>query len=431
MMQVDTAATRIPRFVDKAARAGCVQVFIGMESLRDDNLKAVDKRQNRVDFYRDSIACWHEAGVLCHVGFIIGFPYDTYDRIMEDVRTLREDLLVDQASFFMLTPLPGSRDHRAAVEAGTPMDPDYNNFDSFRAAAPHPRMSAEEWTAAYRDAWKKFYAFDHMKTALLRQNPHTYWGMFKVFMWYRASMVEGTHPMVTGFFRLKDRLSRRPSFPIEGRWQFFKRRVRESAHITLAYARLWLEMQELWLATRIRRDEYAFIGDLRGLRARAAAMLEVKANWSRIHAAMAARLQGLRTSAGESAPRFNAAMQARFEAIRQSMGSRADELARAAETTLQGLRLPSLPPLRPRSALRRFTGRLNVFGAPSLETRRALSAYWAETETRVRRFQLWRLNPFRLVWNGARDLKNTIVFMATMATERVLSVATRGASPRT
>ena len=51
---------------------------------------------------------------------------------MEDVRTLRDELLVDQASFFVLTPLPGSRDHHAAVEAGLPMDADYNNFDSFR-----------------------------------------------------------------------------------------------------------------------------------------------------------------------------------------------------------------------------------------------------------------------------------------------------------
>jgi hypothetical protein len=34
--------------VDKAARAGCVQVFIGMESIREDNLKGADKRQNRV-----------------------------------------------------------------------------------------------------------------------------------------------------------------------------------------------------------------------------------------------------------------------------------------------------------------------------------------------------------------------------------------------
>jgi radical SAM superfamily enzyme YgiQ (UPF0313 family) len=40
MMQVDTQAARIPGFVEKAARAGCVQVFIGIESVREDNLTA-------------------------------------------------------------------------------------------------------------------------------------------------------------------------------------------------------------------------------------------------------------------------------------------------------------------------------------------------------------------------------------------------------
>jgi len=125
MMQVDVQAPRVQGFVDKAARAGCVQVFIGMESVRDDNLHAGGKPQNRASDYRDMIACWHEVGVVCHVGYIIGLPCDTYERVMEDVRTLRETLHVDQASFFMLAPLPGSRDHQAAVRAGVALDPDY------------------------------------------------------------------------------------------------------------------------------------------------------------------------------------------------------------------------------------------------------------------------------------------------------------------
>jgi len=414
MMQVDTAASRIPRFVDKAARAGCVQVFIGMESIREDNLKAADKRQNRVGTYRESIARWHESGILCHVGFIIGFPHDTYERVMEDVRTLREELLVDQASFFMLTPLPGSRDHRNAVDKGVPMDPDYNNFDSFRATTPHPRMSAEEWTRAYRDAWKEFYSFDHMRKALLRQNPHTYWGMFKCFLWYRASMVEGTHPMVTGFYRLKDRVSRRPSFPREGRLQFFRRRVRELASITLAYAKLVGEMQELWLVTRIRREEYAFIGDLRALKTRAAAKLDVKTNWSKLHAGLA-RLRDARP--GSSTPRPSAPMVDRLAALQQAMGQRADELAGAAGESLADFRLASLPPLAPRPAWRNVAARLNIFGAPTLEARRALSGYWATTEQHLRRKRVWRLNPFRFVWNAARDVKNAVIFFTTLASE--------------
>ena len=417
MMQVDTAASRIPHFVEKASRAGCVQVFIGMESLREDNLQAAAKRQNRVHTYRDSIAQWYEAGIACHVGFIIGFPFDTYDRIMEDVRTLRDEMLVDQASFFMLTPLPGSRDHRVAVDAGTPMDADYNNFDSFRATMPHPRMSKDEWTAAYRDAWTNFYTPDHMRRSLLRQNPHTYWGMFKCFLWYRASMVEGTHPMVTGFFRLKDRRSRRPGFPIESRWQFFRRRARETGRITMGYAKLLLEMQEIWLATRIRHEEYGFVGDLRGLKTRAAAMLEVKANWARAHAVLSARLRDWRVSTSGPAVRVSAAMRERFEAVRRAVGQRADALAQAAASVAE-LRVSNLPPLRPRRALGRIASRLSALRAPNLETRRALSAYWHVTAQRVRDWEWWRVNPVAFTWNAVRDLKNLAIFVAAMTQER-------------
>jgi radical SAM superfamily enzyme YgiQ (UPF0313 family) len=417
MMQVDTAATRIPRFVDKAARAGCVQVFIGMESLREDNLKAACKRQNRVGEYRGSIARWHEAGIVCHVGFIIGFPYDTYDRIMEDVRTLRDEILVDQASFFMLTPLPGSRDHRVMVDAGMPMDSDYNNFDSFRATMPHPLMSAEEWTKAYRDAWTTFYSFDHMRQALLRQNPHTYWGMFKCLLWNRASMVEGTHPMVTGFFRLKDRRSRRPGRAIEGRWRFARRRLRESWRISVAYLKLLVEMQELWLATRIRHEEYGFVGDIRALRHRANAMLEVKANWARAHAAIAARLRQHRASVDVPDLEVSATMRERLAAVGDALGARADDLV-SSEPAREPVRVPGLPPLRRGSAVRWLIARLNTLGAPTLETRRALNGYWGHARSRLRGWQVWRINPGALAWNAVREFTSMMRFVVSMSRER-------------
>ena len=195
-------------------------------------------------------------------------------------------------------------------------------------------MSAEEWTAAYRDAWTSFYSFEHMRHALLRQNPHTYWGMFKCFLWYRASMMEGTHPMVTGFFRLKDRLSRRPGLPIESRLGFFRRRVRESIRMTIGYAKLALEMQELWLATRIRREEYAWVGDLRALKTSAASTLDLKRNWGRLHAAFAVRFRDLSASAGTSATGLSATMVERFAALREAMGNRAEEPTRDASAML-------------------------------------------------------------------------------------------------
>jgi hypothetical protein len=68
---------------------------------------------------------------------------------------------------------------------------------------------------------------------------------------------EGTHPMLAGFVRLKDRVSRRPCFPREGRLAYLRRRIPEICKFLLGTLRLTLEMEELWLATRKRSEAEA------------------------------------------------------------------------------------------------------------------------------------------------------------------------------
>ncbi|RPJ75938.1 MAG: radical SAM protein [Acidobacteria bacterium] len=430
MMQVDVLAPRIPRFVEQAARAGCVQVFIGMETLRDDNLEAGGKRQNKAADYREMVAEWHRAGVVCHVGYIIGFPFDTYERVMEDVRALRDELLVDQASFFMLTPLPGSEDHSTARRDGVPMDPDYNNFDAFHPTVPHPRMSEEEWERAYRDAWTEFYSFEQMRRTLLRQNPHTYWGVLKNLLWYRAGMIERAHPMVTGFFRMKHRTSRRSSFPVERRVAFARRRTSEVAYVLREYGKLYLEMQDLWLRTRIRRQDYAFLGDLRKLASRS--MQDVKVNWARVHQVMGERIGAWRDARGAGVIPERGVLAERLEAMRGGLGSRADALgdaigqhaatlgmkATAFQAAFADLRLPRLPPLRRCGRACRLVSRLNVFSIEHLEAHHHLREYWERTWSSALRLRLWRLNPVTVGWNLVRDTRQGVLFLLAMVREQ-------------
>lgn len=408
MMQVDTQAPRIPRFVEKAARAGCVQVFIGVESVRDDNLAAGGKPQNRSADYREMVARWHEVGVVCHAGVIIGFPNDTHERVMEDVRALAETMLFDQASFFMLTPLPGSRDHQAAVQSGVALDTDYNNYDACHTAAPHPRMSATEWTSAFHDAWAEFYSFDHMRRVLIAQNPHTYWGVLKTLLWYRTGMIEGAHPMVTGFFRLKDRTSRRPTFPIERRWPFFKRRAREVGHLLREYLKLYFEMQELWLQTRIRRDDYRFLGDLRRLSP--TSVRELKLAWGRVHTAAAIKLATLQGRLGEGVSGFSVTMTERLDIVREAVGSGTAALA--------AMKFPDLPPAPRVSGLWQRLRRANPLSLDRVEYNPALEAYWRGARGALLRLKLWRLNPLKLAWNLVRGARETLVFLVAMRGER-------------
>jgi radical SAM superfamily enzyme YgiQ (UPF0313 family) len=171
MIQVDTQAYKIPNFVDLAFGAGCTQVFIGMESINPKNLKAAGKAQNKVQEYSEMIAAWHEAKIATHIAYIIGFAFDTPESVEEDVNRLKQELGVEQASFFMLTPLPGSQDHARMVRAGEYMDPDLNKYDSFHETTRHPNFAPGEWYATYRKAWLSFYSFEHMRHVLANAHP--------------------------------------------------------------------------------------------------------------------------------------------------------------------------------------------------------------------------------------------------------------------
>jgi hypothetical protein len=252
MMQVDLA--KKPKdFVPLAAKAGCTQVFIGMESVNPQNLEAEGKKQNKVEEYRSIIKEWHDAGVLVHTGYIIGLPWDSKEQVAEDMRFLMNEVGPDQASFFMLTPLPGSHDHREMKKRGDWMDPDFNKRDSFHATIKHPLMSAEEWTQAYENAWKMFYSKENMILNLARwtDKPKNYWNLMSIFFWYKnAALIEKQHPMVAGFFRLKDRKHRRPGFAIDSISVHLWKRSKEITALLITWAKFLKEMEEVWLQTR-------------------------------------------------------------------------------------------------------------------------------------------------------------------------------------
>jgi radical SAM superfamily enzyme YgiQ (UPF0313 family) len=252
MMQVDLA--RKPKdFVALAGKAGCTQVFIGMESVNPENLKAEGKKQNNVEEYRNIIKEWHDADVVVHTGYIIGLPWDSKQQVPEDIRFLMDEVGPDQASFFMLTPLPGSHDHREMKRRGEWMDADFNKRDSFHATIEHPRMSAAEWTEAYENAWKTFYSKENMIRVLSRWTNHSknYWNLMSVFFWYKnAALIEKQHPMVAGFFRLKERKARRPGFAIDPLHVHLWKRSKETVQLLIAWAKFLKEMEEVWLQTR-------------------------------------------------------------------------------------------------------------------------------------------------------------------------------------
>ena len=216
MIQVDTLCHKIPNFITKAKRAGVTRIFIGLENINPANLLAAKKRQNKITEYRKMLLAWKAAGIWTYAGYILGFPNDTPESIRHDIEIVKHELPLDILEFFVLTPLPGSEDHKVLADKSVAMDADLNKYDLEHIVTAHPKMSKQEWEGIYSDAWKLYYTAEHIETVLKRARAKgiNIYRLMLIVLWFSCSVaVEGVHPLQGGILRLKSRDERRPELP--------------------------------------------------------------------------------------------------------------------------------------------------------------------------------------------------------------------------
>ncbi len=243
-IQVDTLCHRIPNFIAKAGAAGVRSVFLGLENINPENLLTAKKHQNKITEYRTMLQQWQATGAITYAGYIIGFPGDTKESIVRDVEIIKRELPLDLLEFFLLTPLPGSEDHKRQWAEGTWMDPDLNKYDLTHRVSHHQKMSDTEWEEAYRAAWETYYTTDHVRTILRRRaasplgRPGT---VMRNLLWFSLmDRYEHVHPLEGGALRLKSRRDRRPGMKRENPFVFYPRYWAETAKKLAIYTAYFL-----------------------------------------------------------------------------------------------------------------------------------------------------------------------------------------------
>jgi len=105
--QSSVEAAEDDEFLELAARSGCKQVFLGLESVSQASVNEVSKAFNRVDRYARAIERVHAHGIAVQAGIVFGFDHDREATFGETVDFL-QSTGVQNATFNILTPFPGT-----------------------------------------------------------------------------------------------------------------------------------------------------------------------------------------------------------------------------------------------------------------------------------------------------------------------------------
>ncbi len=173
-------------FLEAAAKSGCKQLFLGLESISGQSLTEVGKGCNRVEEYARVIERIHAYGIAVQAGIVFGFDHDTPEIFSATVDFL-EETGVQNATFNILTPFPGTPLFRRMEAEGRIMTRDWRRYNSREDVVYQPRqMSAAELLAGFRHANGRFYSLPSIARRLSRSPVQAWWALpLNLAYWHR------------------------------------------------------------------------------------------------------------------------------------------------------------------------------------------------------------------------------------------------------
>jgi radical SAM superfamily enzyme YgiQ (UPF0313 family) len=146
MTQSTLAVADNPDLVAALARAGCIGLFVGLETFSTDNLASVGKSFHSVAHYRSAIETLHRHGIGVEAGIVFGFDHDDPGVFARTLAVL-DELRVDMIQASILTPLPGTPAFGKMRDRIT--DTDWSHYDFHTAVFRPARMTAEQLQAGH------------------------------------------------------------------------------------------------------------------------------------------------------------------------------------------------------------------------------------------------------------------------------------------
>lgn len=147
-----------PGLFEKAAKAGMRSVFVGFETLDENNLTDHDKYQNLNRDYGAAIRRVHECGVMVNGSFVFGMDNDDETVFQRTVNWAVENG-IETATFHIMTPYPGTELYNRMVAEGRMLHSNWDLFDTRHVVYKPAKLAPDVLESGYWRAYKDFYSW--------------------------------------------------------------------------------------------------------------------------------------------------------------------------------------------------------------------------------------------------------------------------------
>jgi len=163
---VSIDVTDDPGLIRAMAIAGCTGVFVGFESLTDENLSDARKKTPKTADYARRVRMLHDNGIQVNGSFVLGFDHDRKDVFTRTAEWIEQNRL-ECATFHILTPYPATPLYRQMESEGRLLHRDWARYDTAHAVFRPKHMTPEELERGY--AWMYQRLFSH--ASIWRRRP--------------------------------------------------------------------------------------------------------------------------------------------------------------------------------------------------------------------------------------------------------------------
>jgi radical SAM superfamily enzyme YgiQ (UPF0313 family) len=174
--RVDTLY-RNPDLIEKLYKANFRQVFLGIESVHQQSLDAMNKKNTTPAMVKQVVKSLRDKGISIFGGVIIGFPGETKRMVRQNIQNTI-DLDLDCVQFTPITAFPGTDFYDEMKEQGMITASNYKFYDLFHPMMGTPELSSKEMYRLVAEAYAAFY----LKGWLLRRAKE-YLNPFGKFNW--------------------------------------------------------------------------------------------------------------------------------------------------------------------------------------------------------------------------------------------------------